>query len=172
MILTKFNFLSAAAMLIALPACPTWAAQASAGIAPGTKVVDSQGAEIGTVLKVNGDTLTVGTDKFQAAIPRTGFNQVEGRLVVNMTRQQLNDAVETGLAAARAKLAPGLAVSGSKGSPVGSIDSIDDQFATLKLLSGKLIRLPLASIGIGPNGGILGLTAQDLDALVAQSGPS
>lgn len=165
-------FNGAVAGMALAAASPLAAAQptnAEAQFITGTKVVDPQGADVGTVVKIVGETLTVKTDKHEAAMPRSGFVATRDGLVVNMTREQLNAAVESSLAAAQAKLVPGAVVTGAQGTPVGSIDAIDDQFATLKLLSGKLIKIPRASLGVGPTGGMLGLSAKELEAMVAGS---
>ena len=170
MISRNFRLFAAAALLggglPSLPAVAQTAPAASAAITAGMKVVDDKGGEVGTVVEVKGDTVTVRTDKHQAAFARSSFTLAQGKLLFGMTRQQLNEAVERSLAEAQAKLVPGATVTGSQGAVVATIDAIDDSFATLKLLSGKLIRIPRPSLGAGPNGGVLGLTAQELEARV------
>ncbi len=52
-----------------------------------------------------------------------------------MTRDQLNAEVEKTLAAATAKIVAGASVTGSQGGNVGTIEAIDDQFVTVKLVS-------------------------------------
>ncbi len=39
----------------------------------------------------------------------------------------------------------------------------------MKLTSGKLVRLPRAAIAPGPNGGVIGMTAAELEAAAAQA---
>jgi len=131
------------------------------------QIVDTQGSEVGTVVAVSGETLTVKTDRHEAQLPKTAFTQSNGKLLFSMTREELNEAVERSLAEANASLVRGATVTGSKGTPVGTIDAIDEQYATLKLLSGKLIKIPRSSLGGGPQGGIIGLTAEELEAKVS-----
>ena len=66
--------------------------------------------------------------------------------------------------AAATKLVPGASVVGSQGAPVGTISAIDDQFATLKLTTGKLVKIPRAGLAAGANGPTIGMTATALDA--------
>lgn len=134
-----------------------------AAITAGAKVTDSQGGEVGTVSKVDGQFYVVKTDKHEVRLPATSFTAHNGALLFGMTRDQLNAEVEKTLAAANAKLVSGAAVTGSQGGNVGTIDSIDGQFVTVKLTSGKLVRLPRAAVAAGPNGGVIGMTVAELE---------
>lgn len=148
------------APLAAQPAAPDTA------IAVGMTVEDAQGGRVGTVAAVAGDIVTVKTDRHDAQLPRSAFAVREGKLLVSMTQAELDAEIERAQAEAQAKLVVGATVTGSKGTPVGTIDAIDDQYVTLKLLSGKLIRIQRSSLGVGPQGGTIGLTAEELEAQV------
>ncbi|MBV9840882.1 MAG: hypothetical protein JOY99_04975 [Sphingomonadaceae bacterium] len=69
------------------------------------------------------------------------------------------------------KLQKGASVSDSKGGKVGTIDSVDSQFATVATAKNK-VRLPLTAFANGPNGPVIGMTADQLDqaASAAKSG--
>jgi preprotein translocase subunit YajC len=144
------------------------AAQApKAGVAVGAKVSDPKGGEVGTVSKLDGQFAILKTDKHEVRLPVTSFTAHNGGLLVAMTRDELNAAVEKTLAEANQKITVGASVTGSQGGNVGTIDALDDQFVTVKLTSGKLVRLPRAAIAPGPNGGVIGMTVAELEAAAA-----
>lgn len=130
----------------------------------GTQVTDANGGPVGTVTAVNGDVVTVKTDKLDANLPKGSFAPHEGKLLIGNTQAELNALIEKELAAAEASLAVGAPVKGSAGGEVGTIEAIDDQFVTLKLASGKSVRLPRNGIAGSSNGAIIGATLSDLEA--------
>jgi len=168
----KFRKLAIGLALVsaAVLQAPATAQQAPAPeIQAGMKVEDPQGGAVGTVSAVTADVVTVRTDRLDAQMPRSAFTVAPDKLLISLTRAELNAEVERAQAAAQSKLVAGATVTGSKGTPVGTIDAIDEQFVTLKLVSGKMIRMPRSSLGAGPEGGIIGLTAEELEAKVAPS---
>ena len=104
------------------------------------------------------------TNKHEVQLPRASFTPHEGAFLIAMTQDELNAEVEKTLAKSDKKMAPGAAVTGSQGSPVGTIEAIDDQHVTLKLTSGKLVKLPKSGIAPGPNGAVIGMSATELEA--------
>lgn len=165
------SIFAAATLVLAGVHAPLGAQPTAPGttITAGLKVEDAQGGEVGTVVAVNGDIITIKTDRIEAQLPRNAFTVAPDKLLIGMTRAELNAEVERAQAEAQAKLVPGATVTGSKGTPVGTIETIDDQYVMLKLLSGKMIRMPRNSLGAGPQGGIIGLTAEELEAKIAPS---
>ena len=125
---------------------------------------DAQGGEVGTVTKVDGQFYVVKTDKHEVRLPATSFTPHNGALLFGMTRDQLNAEVEKTVASANAKIVAGAAVTGSQGGNVGTIDAIDAQFVTVKLTSGKLVRLPRAAVAAGADGAVIGMTVAELEA--------
>jgi hypothetical protein len=158
--------------VFAAATAPTTATATAASIGVGMQVKDAQGGLVGTVSAVNGDLVTVKTDLHEARLPKTAFRVSGNSLLFGMTRAQLNTAVEQQTAAAAAKVVAGAQVFGAQGAPVGTIDSLDDQFAVVKLTSGKLVRLPRGSLGTGANGVTIGTTGAALEAQVAEAAPS
>ena len=61
-------------------------------------------------------------------------------------------AIEKDKAAAEASLAVGAPVKDSAGASVGTIEAIDAEFVTIKLASGKSVRLPRNGIAGSANG--------------------
>lgn len=154
--------LALAATALAAPA-----AIAEVAIAAGVKVTDTSGAEVGTVTKVEGANLLLKTDKHEVRLPVSSFAKGDSSLLFALSRDQLNAEVEKALAAANAKIVAGAEVKGAQGAAVGTIEAVDDQFVTLKLSSGSLIRLPRASVAAGPDGVVTGITAAELESLAA-----
>jgi preprotein translocase subunit YajC len=134
--------------------------------AVGTQVVDANGGAVGTVTAVNGDVVTVKTDKLEANLPKASFAPNEGKLLIGNTQAELNALIEKEKAAADAALAVGAPVKDSAGASVGTIEAIDAEFVTLKLASGKSVRLPRTGIAGSANGAVIGTTLAELEASV------
>lgn len=145
----------------AVPLAPSFAQTA------GQQVIDTSGAAVGTVVRVDGGNVIVKTDKHEVALPKTSFTPNEGKLLFGMTQAQLNAEVEKNLAAAAALIAPGANVKGSAGAVVGTIDAVDAEFVTLKLQSGALVRLPRNAVAAANGEVVIGMTAEELQAQVA-----
>ena len=162
----KQTLLAAFCLGLAVPAAAQPAAPAPAGaaMAVGMSVRDTAGGEVGTVTKVEPGFVTVKTDKHEARLPAASFAPHQGALVFAMTRDQLNAEIEKSLAAAQSKIAAGAAVSDASGGAVGTITAVDAQWVTVKLVSGTEVRLPRSAVAPGPNGGVVGNTAAQLEA--------
>ena len=145
-------------------------ASAAAGFAAGAKVSDTAGGEVGTISSVDGDYVILKTDKHEVRLPKTSFTAHNGGFIMAMTREQVNAAVEQSLASATDKIVVGASVSGSQGDKVGTIDALDDEFATVKLSSGKLVRLPRSGLAPGPDGAVIGMTVAELEAAAGAAG--
>lgn len=74
-------------------------------------------------------------------------------------------------ASSAATLAAGAKVVDTSGGPVGSIDSIDGDYAVLATTKSK-VRLPKTSFAMGPNGPVIAMTAAQIDAAAAQAAPA
>jgi len=155
-----FVALASASLALAGPAY----AQAGGGFTVGAEVLDSSGNPVGTITAVNGDVVTVKTDKVEAPLGKASFAQQDGKLYIGNTQAELNALVEQTNAAAAASLAVGAPVKDSAGASVGTIDSIDAELVTIKLASGKSVRLPRNGIAGSANGAVVGATLADLEA--------
>jgi len=162
-----FASIALAPLAAALPAVP--AVAQTADISVGMQVADVSGGAVGTVTAINGDVLTVKTDKYEMALPRNSFTPNNGKLLFGMTQAALNAAFEKSRAEAEAQLVAGAVVKGSAGTRVGTIDTIDAEFATIKLDSGKLVRIPRSGVVGSSDGAVIGLTAEQLEAQVGGS---
>lgn len=135
-------------------------------IAPGMQVVDVAGNAVGTVQSIRGQELILKTDRHEVRLPLGSFTPDKGRLVFGMTREALNQATDAMLAKA---LLPGAAVHGKNGALIGHIEEIDDQYVTVELQSGEVIRLPRSAVGPGRKGAVLGITTAELEQMVKQA---
>jgi preprotein translocase subunit YajC len=133
------------------------------GFAVGAEVLDSSGNPVGTITAVNGDVVTVKTDKVEANLGKASFAQQDGKLYIGNTQAELNALVEQQNAAADASLAVGAPVKDSAGASAGTIEAIDAEFVTIKLASGKSVRIPRSGIAGSANGAVIGLTVADLE---------
>ena len=158
----------AAALALAFASPGAALAQAPA-YHPGMAVKDASGGSVGSVVKVEGDVITVKTDKHEVPLPAKSFTVDGHTLLLGMTQAQLNSEWEKTLASAEASLAVGAPVLGAQGTPVGTIDAIDAETVTIALANGKKVRLPRNGI-VGNSGGArIGFTAEQLEAQIAGS---
>lgn len=149
---------------------PVAALAQSPAILPGTQIVDTAGNPVGTVFSVKDNTLVVETDKLKVALPASSFTPSNGKLLFALTRDQLNQQTEAAQAEANAKLAAGANVYGQAGTLAGTIETLDADTVTIKLTSGKLVRLQRNAIAAGDKGAVLGVSAAELDRLATTGG--
>ena len=177
MAFTDKIFLPALSLALAALAVPTSAALADSAAAPaamqaGAKVSDTQGGEVGTITAVDGQYVTLKTDKHEVRLPVSSFTAVENGFIMGMTRDQLNAAVDSSLAKAQSLVAVGAVVKDTAGGTVGTIEALDEQYVTVKL-SKSSVKLPRSAVAATPNGPVIGATAAELEAqAAAAAGPT
>lgn len=148
-------------LTVAAPMAPSMAQTA------GQQVVDTTGAAVGTVSRVDGDTVIVKTDKHEVGLAKSSFTAHEGKLLFGMTQAQLNAEVEKTQAEAAKAIAAGATVKGSDGGVAGTIDAVDADTVTIKLASGALVRVPRSGVAAGNGEVVVGLTVAELQAQAA-----
>jgi preprotein translocase subunit YajC len=145
---------------------------ADAGVKAGAAVSDTTGAPVGTIEAVNGDLAVVSTGTSKVSLPVSAFGQGAKGPVIAMTKTQLDSAASGAKASAqaelKAQLTKGTSVYGSDGGVVGTVDTVDAQFATLALGDQK-VKLPLDSFAKGAQGATIGMTAAELKAAASAS---
>jgi preprotein translocase subunit YajC len=156
-----------ASSLAQTPAPSTSSPTANVQIAVGAGVSGPQGAPVGTVAAVGADFVVVRTDKHEASLPRDAFAVGPNGLVIGLSRDELNAATERALARVNELMQPGANVFGAQGGTVGTIVSTEADLVTVKLASGKMVRLPKTGFAAGPKGLMIGLTVQQLEAQAA-----
>ena len=171
----------AAVMLPAVALAQTAPAPGTAAPAPalvaGAKVLDTAGGTVGSIESIDGDYAVVATTKSHVRLPKSSFAMGPNGPVIAMTADQLDQAVAQAApaqtAAAKPNVVAGAAVSDMQGGAVGTIADVNAQFATVQLVSGTKVRLPITAFGAGSNGGLrVAMTAQQLGAAAGASGSS
>lgn len=134
---------------------------------PGAKVSDTAGGEVGTIAREDGDFVILKTDKHEVRLPKASFTAHNGGFIMAMTQAEVNAAVEKSLADADKTIVAGASVTGSQGAAVGTVEAVDAEHVTVKLSSGKTVKLPRSGVAPGPNGAVIGMTAAELEAAAA-----
>jgi len=163
----------AAATLLALASVPAAVhAQGADGpnLAVGTMVYDAQGGEVGTIEQISGDNVIVNTGTNLGALTRASFGVGENGPVVGITKAELdaslNAAKEEAAAALNAALVPGAAVSGSQGTPVGTVKQVTGDQVVIAHEVGD-VPLTRNQFTTNEQGLALTFTAEQLDAALA-----
>jgi preprotein translocase subunit YajC len=156
---------------------PAAGAAASSGtLAAGAKVVDTSGGLVGSIESIDGDYATLATAKSKVRLPKTSFAMGPNGPVIAMTAAQIDAAAAQAAppqaaAAAKPSVTQGASVADMQGGAVGTVATVDGQFATLQLTSGKKVRLPVSAFAAGDNGGLkIAMTAAQLGAAAGASG--
>ncbi|MGZ8297104.1 MAG: hypothetical protein ACXW27_14460 [Allosphingosinicella sp.] len=137
---------------------------AAAAVTAGATVKDTSGGVVGTIVRVEGDQLMLKTDRHEVRLPVASFTATDSGALFGLTQAQLNADIDKVQAAAAAQIVVGATVKGVAGNDVGTIEAIDAQIVTLKLTSGKSVRLPRGAVGGGTAGPVIGLTAEEMEA--------
>lgn len=175
----QFKAWFAAPAALALFAVPALAQHAAAPAAAsvstkaeaGATVYDTSGGMVGSIEAVNGDLAVLSTGKNKVSIPLSSFGVGEKGPVLAMTRDQIDAQAGAAnaqvLAAAEAKkkaqLVAGATVKDPAGGTVGTIKSIDAQYALIDT-SKVQVRLPLTAFAASDDGLVIGMTKAELDA--------
>jgi len=153
------------------PATPSPPVATTFGV--GMPVVDTQGGSVGTITVVTTDTVTVKTTKHEAQLPKASLTISEGKALLGLTQAELDASVEQTLATvSSAGLKAGATVKGSGGASIGTIDALEAENVTIRLSSGLKISIPRSGITVeADGGGVIGLTAAELEAQVKAAQP-
>ena len=138
-------------------------------VQPGMQVVDTAGKPVGVVTSMKGANVVLKTDKHEVQLPASSFTPSNGKLLFGMTQAQVDAAAEQAVAEGQAAIKPGAEVYGLSGARAGTIDSMDDQYVTIKLTSGELVRVPKTGVAAGNGKVIVGATVEQLKTGAAQA---
>ncbi|MET0269765.1 MAG: hypothetical protein ABW173_04970 [Sphingomonas sp.] len=167
-------FAAAPAFSQAAPAAGAPAASAPS-VSAGQTVYDTAGGEVGKVSKVDGGNAVIATGAHEVGLPLTSFASGEKGPIIAMTRDQLNAAAAGASAEAAAKTAAsvtaGAAVKDTAGAEVGTIKSVEGQFALLDTTKVQ-VRLPLTAFAAQGGGLVVGMTKSQIEAAAAQAAPA
>ena len=182
----KFKTWFAAPAALALFTVPALAQDASAPaaattstkVAAGATVYDTAGGLVGKIESVSGDLAVLATEKSKVSVPLTSFGAGDKGPVLAMTRDQIDaqagaataQAAQAEEAKKKAQLVAGATVKDPAGGTVGTIKSVDAQFALVDT-SKVQVRLPLTAFAAGDSGPVIGMTKDELDAQAAAAAP-
>jgi hypothetical protein len=136
-------------------------ASTAANVTVGASVVDTKGQPVGTIESVNGANAVLSTGTAKAAIPVSSFAKGPNGLVVGISKADLEAQVAQ--ATKPREITVGMAVSGPQGNPVGKVEAVTGDMVTVATANSKA-QLPKTAFAQGPNGLVIGMTAEQLDA--------
>jgi len=143
------------------PATAGAPASSAANVTVGASVVDTKGQPVGTIESVNGANAVLSTGTAKAAIPVSSFAKGPNGLVVGISKADLEAQVAQ--ATKPREISVGMAVSGPQGNPVGKVEAVTGDMVTVATANSKA-QLPKTAFAQGPNGLVIGMTAEQLDA--------
>jgi len=143
-------------------------ASAAANVTAGANVVDTTGAPVGTIESVSGGNAVLSTGTVKAAIPVSSFAKGANGLVIGITKTDLEAKVQA--ATKPTDIAAGMAVSGPGGAAVGKVDAVNGDLVTVATANSKA-QLPKTAFAQGPNGLVIGMTAEQIDAAAKAATP-
>jgi len=157
----------------AAPAAGATATASATATAPtvGTTIYDSAGVALGTVASITPQAIVINTGSAQVPVPPASVGKTDKGFAMAMTKADLDAAVASSQAQAKAavqaKLTPGTSVSGLNGATLGTIKAADAQIVTMTTAKGD-VKLPIAGFSADASGKIVaGITAEQLAAATA-----
>jgi hypothetical protein len=164
------TFVAAAALALAGAATP---ALAQDGVAVGAKIYGPDGAEVGTIERVEGPNVLIDTGSLTAALPADTLGKGENGPTIGWTRAELEAAVNAANQEAADKLAAALVegaeVYSTDNVRLGTIATIEDDLVVVELASGPA-SLPKTQIAMQADKVTFLATAAALEAAVAAQG--
>ncbi|MBC2665020.1 hypothetical protein H7F51_05790 [Novosphingobium flavum] len=155
---------------------PALAQTAQVAVTAGATVYGPQGDVVGTVEKISGASAIVNTGKHSAALPTSAFGKNDKGLLVSMSKDQLDAAVEAAEAKASGALdtalVAGAAVHSSDGQPMGSVKAISADGVVTIAREGGEFSLRKDAFTTDANGVALRNTKAAIDEAVAKQAPA
>ncbi len=179
------------------PAPDAAAATAKPNVTAGAKVVDAQGGDVGTIESVANGVATLSTGTHRAGIPIASFAQGDGKLVLALTKAQVDaqgapipaganpasgaatattataGAATTATASAAptapATIAVGATVKDQTGAPVGTVKAVNGDMVTVASATASA-QLPKKSFAQSGDSLVIGLTAAQFETAAKAAG--
>ena len=166
----RMSLVDAGVVLAVLGASSSMAAPPQ--LIAGMTVSDAAGGQVGTIDSVTADGAVIATGTHKVALPLASFGAGTKGPVIGMTKVELDAAAEKAsantAAALRAQILPGVAVAGSQGNNLGTVKAVEGEYVILATANGDA-KLPITSVGSGPKGLMIGMSADDFHAAVGKS---
>ncbi|HKX78205.1 MAG TPA: hypothetical protein VJM34_06790 [Novosphingobium sp.] len=149
------------------------ATAAAANLKVGAKVLGPEGAEVGTIEKIEGGNVVVFTGKNRATLPGSAFATKGPDAVIGMSKEQLDAAVEAATAKADASisaaLVPDASVKTKDGVVVGLVRTVEGDAVIVDLADGKGVTLKKEHFTADAEGLKLVLTAAEFQTAVGSA---
>ena len=172
--------LAAAALTTTAAVAPTVAtAQKAAAVTAGATVYGNDGAEIGTVESIDGETAILVVDGMKAPVPAAAFGTGEQGATLNATKAQivgmLQAAQQQAMAKRDAALVVGAEAVTAKNAPLGTVLEIEGDNVIIARGGDetKKITLLREHFAAAPDGSLMALmTNAQIDAAMASAAPA
>lgn len=148
-----------------VPAAPA----AAAKVTVGATVSDKNGVPVGTIESVSGSNAVLATGTVKATVPATSFAQGPNGLVFGLTKAELEAQVAQ--ASKSVQIVVGAVVSDTAGGVVGKVAAVAGDLITVATANTQA-QLPKTAFAQGPNGLVIAMTADQLDAAAKAAAPS
>jgi hypothetical protein len=139
----------------------------SASLSVGSKVVDPQGQEVGTISAISGDNIVLDTGTAKATLARSSFGSGPNGPTVGITKAQLEAAVQKANAQAStatdSALQPGAAVRSKDGQSIGKIASVSGNNVVVDRAGGP-VTLNKANFTADQQGPVVSMTAAEFES--------
>lgn len=181
----KKSYVATALAIAAISPLPAFAQGAAATSAPaatatptvGAKVYDPQGAEVGSIEKVDAANAVVYTGTKRATLPLSAFANNDKGLLISMSQAQLNSAVAAAEAQTTstmdAKLVADAPIKSKDGTSVGKVQKIEGDNVTISLTDGNPVTVTKQYLTVGADGGLaLTMNAAEFKSAVSAASQS
>lgn len=152
----------------ATPATGAPAAGTTAEVAVGAKVVDTAGADVGTIESVAGPNVVLSTGTAKVQVPASSFAKGPNALVFGMTKADVEAKVAQA-SSAPVDITVGAVVSGPGGAKVGTVKEVADDGVVVASDTAQA-KLPKTSFAKGTDGLVIGMTPAQFDAAAKAAG--
>jgi hypothetical protein len=152
----------------AATAAPATPATPGAGVVTGAKVVDTAGADVGTIESVANGNAILSTGAAKVSVPISSFAKGPTALVFGMTKADIESKVAQA-SSAPVEITVGAVVNGPAGAKVGTVKEVAADGVTIASDTAQA-KLPKASFAKGPSGLVIGMTPEQFDAAAKAAG--
>ncbi|MDO6415718.1 hypothetical protein Q4F19_15110 [Sphingomonas sp. BIUV-7] len=149
-------------------AAPAAAATPGAGVVAGAKVVDTAGADVGTIESIANGTAVLSTGAAKVSVPATSFAKGPTALVFGMTKADIEAKVAQATSAP-VEITVGAVVSDPSGAKVGTVKEVAADGVTVASET-AMAKLPKASFAKGASGLVIAMTPAQFDAAAKAAG--
>jgi hypothetical protein len=142
----------------------------------GEKVLGPQQHDVGTIARVDGDSVIVNTGRHEVVLAKSAFAKWPAGLVIGSTRDQLEAAIDEANAKDKAALAaalvPGADAKSLNGVKVlGKVKELQSEYVVFTTPEGDF-RLPRSVFVMRPAGLTVGLTVEEFEKAVMKVTPT